>query len=85
MSKLTDRLDALGRVTPTTMGFTSRVAVKPTATMLLLGSAPAGDASKYASCAGPVGVDVLLLRAADSLSNETLKKLPRKNASFLAQ
>ena len=75
MSKLTDRLDALGRVTPTPMGFTPRVAVKPPATMLLLGSVSAGDASKYASCAGPVGVDVLLLRAADSLSNETLKKL----------
>lgn len=72
MSKLTDRLDALGRVAPEPMGFAPRPTAKAAATMLLLGSAPASDAQKYASAEG---IDALVLTGADTLSEDALNAL----------
>ena len=67
MSKLADRLDALGRVAPAPMGFAPRTRVKPAATMLLLGSAPASHADKYADWRG---VDALMLTGAEKLATK---------------
>lgn len=78
VSKLTDRLDALGRVAPAPMGFAPRPAVKAAATMLLLGSAPASDAAKYAPSASTQGVDALVLTGANSLSEDGAKALEDK-------
>ncbi|MBT4072503.1 MAG: hypothetical protein HOC77_06805 [Chloroflexi bacterium] len=72
MSKLTDRLDALGRVAPAPMGFAARPTVKATATMLLLGSAPAIDAAKYT---GAEGVDAVIFTGSDALSEDVTKAL----------
>ena len=67
MSKLTDRLDALGRATPAPMGFATRPRTKTSATMLLLGSAPAKDAHKYAETAG---IDAIIFTGADALASD---------------
>ena len=65
VSKLTDRFDALGRATSVPIGFATRPRAATAATMLLLGSAPAKDAGKYADAEG---VDAIILTGADALA-----------------
>lgn len=67
MSKLTDRFDALGRATPAPMGFATRPQAATAATMLLLGSAPAKNAGKYAKTEG---VDAIILTGAEALAGD---------------
>ena len=67
VSKLTDRFDALGRATPAPMGFATRPRTTTSATMLLMGSAPAKDAGKYADTEG---VDAIILTGADALAGD---------------
>ncbi|MDP6822379.1 MAG: hypothetical protein QF554_03715 [Dehalococcoidia bacterium] len=77
MSKLTDRLDALGRVAPAPMGFAPRPRATASATMLLLGSAPAEDAGVYADAEE---LDAIVLTDADDLAADAtpLEALERK-------
>lgn len=65
MSKLTDRLDALGRVSPVPLGFAPRPRATSSPTMLLIGTVRAADAGKYADTKG---VDALLLTEADNVA-----------------
>ena len=65
VSKLTDRLDALGRVSPAPLGFAPRPRDSAPPTMLLIGSTPAADADKHA---GAKGIDALLLTDADGVA-----------------
>lgn len=65
MSKLTDHLDALGRVSMAPLGFAARPRATASPTMLLIGAAPAAEADKYADSEG---VDAFLLTGADKVA-----------------
>lgn len=77
VSKLTDRFDALGRVSAAPLGFATRPRETASPTMLLIGTAPASDAGQYATAEG---VDALLLTGAGSVAADasSLKALDGK-------